>query len=472
MLKKSICATLILLLTASLLVFTVGCGGDGDDAEKEYIDWRSLDFDSMDPTERAGMLQRVADQEMELLDSYTASAETGFTCTVNGIEATATINAEISCQGQTSGNYSQRNYSKAKVSAAGQTSIAILTDGYQDGYMFKRTSIDSYGSNLKSAISVNDYREYLKVRSSDMIDIPNGNELQCTASSKKTEGGWRVSLSGFDSEYMESVNELMGVTELMGKSVITDIELNIYITQDMIYDRIEMNYVVDGNEENFSMDKCDLVFSDINATEVKRSAIEGYNEVYDLRLIDALEKELDAIKKSESGSFELEITQSVSNGFLGSKLTTETDKVNYTITDGKINFTCDADIDGDKYTISYKDGERTVVYYENGEVEETHTDKPANENQIEFVTKLLTMHYFEKNYIKNIEKVEGKDEYIVTLYPHAEFLAAFDLDSGFKLYNRDYTLTFTMNDGKISELKVDTMSDKNIKISYKFFSYG
>ena len=470
MLKKSICATLILLLTASLLVFAVGCSGDGD-AEKEYIDWRSLDFDSMDPSERAGMLQRVADQEMELLDSYTASAETGFTCTVNGIEATATIIAEISCQGQTSGNYSQRNYSKAKVSAAGQTSIAILTDGYQDGYMFRRTSIDSYGSNLKSTISVSDYREYLTLRGSDMIDIPNGNELQCTASSEKTENGWTVSLSGFDSEYMDSVNELMGITELMGKSVVTDIEIDMYITQDMIYDRIEMNYVISDREKYFSIDKCDFVFTDINATEVKKSAIEGYKEVYDLRLIDALEKELDAIKKSESGSFELEITQLASTGILGPKWTTETDKVNYTITDRKINYTCDVDIDGDDYSISYKDGERNIVYYENGEVEKTHTDNPTNANQMRFVSGLLAMHYFEKDCIKNIEKVEGKDEYIVTLYPHAEFLAAFGLDSGSIIYNRNYTLTFTMNDGKISELKVDTMLDKEIKISYKFFSY-
>ena len=234
---------------------------------------------------------------------------------------------------------------------------------------------------------------------------------------------------------------------------------------------------VDVTEAEYASGIYEIIISDITVitdaegNEVKRSAIEGYNEVYDLRLIDALEKELDAIKKSESGSFELEITQSVSNGILGSKLTTETDKVNYTITDGKINYTCDADMDGDKYTISYKDGERTVVYYEDGGVETTHTDKPTNEKQIEFVTNLLIMHYFEKNYIENIEKVEGKDEYIVTLYPHAEFLAAFGLDSGFKLYTRDYTLTFTMNDGKISELKVDTMSDKDIKVSYKFFSY-
>ena len=401
------------LLVVAILSFT-GCG-NGE------INWQKMDLDSMESAERAEILAKAVEQEMNKLDSYAQRMDLDFVMVTGGTRVESSAIEEVKIANQNSENYQYRAY-KSNVVKSGNTRKSFTTvEGFQDGEMYFKREEGSNKINFRSDVSREEFIVHLNSNIESFSNVFIKDDITCTQESEKNESGWLVKLSDFSESYIKAMEKKMGITALFSNGALEDIEFDFYITEQMHYEKIEIRFItkedMDSASYKFEVTECKIVFSDLNETQVRTEDIAEYEEVPDLRVLYVIENSFDAIKNAENGKFTLFLSQTLT----GDKEleVKEFSDISYKIKDGKITYTCESTVNDEQILLTFENGEKKEYSIsEDGEQELKKTTKVPQISQIAFIEGVIEIIPFDKSSIKNFTKTDVpgqyKFEYIAT----------------------------------------------------------
>ena len=450
---RKLCKMLFLcaLLVVAVLQFT-GCG-NGE------INWQKMDLDSMESEERAEILEKAAEQEMNKLDSYTSKMELEFFINVgsNRVESTATN--EIKIANQNSENYQYRSTTLNKTKAGDTTNIVVTTEGFKDGTMYRGYEEGDRISYLRSEVSQADFIAYMKSRENNdnMTNIFVKGAFTYKAVSEKTETGWLVNINEISENFLLAMERNMGLHEMFDEGLLEDIEYDIYLSSEMHYERIDIRFIikegVNSPSFNFGFTECSISYYDLNETQLPSLNITEYTEAADLRILDNIENSFDAMKNSENGKFTISISQKIP---VSSIEIEEFDNVSYQIKNGKISYTCDSVVNDESVKLTYEDGTRKTYKIKGGEEILEKSEKLSETSQISFIEGLIEVIPFEKKYVKSFKETDTPGQYEVTVYTSDAIKNKYRKSSSYELLSGEtYTLLITVNGDRVSSCKID-----------------
>ena len=459
---KALQKTLFIGLLLTVLSLLTGCGTT--DADKE-LNWQTADLHSMESAERADLLSRACDEEMKRLDSYTASMTIEFNIKTGGRSMDAVATNLTQVVGQNSENYQYKNYTKTHMTVGGAQTTTYITEGFKNGYAYRRYEEGSYIRTLKSLTSAEDYKAYLASLEESVMGSITLEGLTYTAESEPTENGWLIKAKNFSESFVRTNEKEMSIYKIFGEYVLEDIEMDIYITSDMHYDRIDIRYVIkDGINTSYSgisFQSVSMVYENLNSTEIKNLSIDDYHEIDDLLILHRLEDSLDAIKSSPDGKLTLQLTQEAVSTY--STLTsTESDTITYQVSDGDLSYTCDTyfskENDTDEHAIIvYENGERKTYLVVDGTEELKATQSFSKETETAFLEGLLEMVPFDINNIASVTRTSVTGQYKIELSDSTALRSRF---SASKI--KSCTVTVTFDKDRLTSYEVDLTYSSSI----------
>ena len=343
-----------------------------------------------------------------------------------------------------------------------------ITEGYQDGYMFRTHMHDFNILRKKSPISADDYVEFLSKRQEVGLkeffnSFPQKNELVLLEN-----GDRKAILSEFKSEYVNDYfNRIMGYSIPCGTRP-TALTVTITTTNDCIYKSIVIDFELHTPEyaEN-TLESLSIVteFSNVNSTVAYKEDIDIYKNVSDLRLFYTVSDAINDFGTYDYGEFNMNYSFECDYRGLSR--------------DETITLYFDKR-DRLSYVLGVKDGYKTIVTeYSNGEAKQTTYDPDLNYEDPPYLGNLdeiladMVKEYFSSEYeetaainslfnyaefsiddIKEV-KISEDDEstYILDLYPPQGLLAK----TGGRL--NSVTVTVTLHKGKITKYSIDAQGE-------------
>ncbi len=445
--KRSV---LLLATLAALLLLLTSC------TLPDFISDHLPDFLKPEPKTAEELWARV-DGEMDELDSYEMTISGVAKFFVYGIEADSTYEGKMICAGLTGGDYYYYQKTTTTVTAESlsldQASVSL--DAYHDGrYFLMNEEGGAVLQRLSSPMTKEEaiaYVEYAKTSDSFV-----GFELEDCANksfSKREDGTWTLSYSGYTAAAIREIEEKMGSLdgEVFGTDM-QDVHISLEITEEFLVKRLSMVFVFEPAE---TVSKTPVLsyaveVSHYNTAERKTDELTpaDYTEVEDLALLRDIEDMLEEYEESTDASFTLEILQKASYAGEERTVSEEVDEVRFGIGSDGFYYTIDIETGDTRLGLSYVNGVRTTTVGTRSETQAQTRDEAE-----EFIRGLIRTAQYDPSRVKNITaKGDGVYELLVES-SYREAVEASFASMGATHTSTQQTITVTVAEGRLVSME-------------------
>lgn len=342
--------SLALLMLLSSTAALISCG--------------EVSLEDLAEPERAAELIRRFTKADEASTGGVAVTDTTITMKVKGVDATITIKSETQ-HSEKDGQLREYNSVDTTVSAPSAKINEQVSsyDGYMDGFMFYMNG----KASLYSELSQEDYQAWSEARlAASGGDIMDAVVLAATASTRtctEDETTYTVTLSGQDKATLDTMDSLTESLQDLDSGVrMTDATITVVLDKTTyLASSIEIAPIFTTDTANATVPTmtCTCTITDWNNATVDTVDPTSMTKCDDLRLLYALKDQYDDMDKALSGSYKGTFKNVVKIAGQ-TQSSEETDEATFSRQDGKLNFTINAKMNGDKYVITYIDGKQTV----------------------------------------------------------------------------------------------------------------
>ncbi|MBO7151034.1 MAG: hypothetical protein J6V82_04710 [Clostridia bacterium] len=415
--KKSVKFVALLLAAVLLLPALVACKDRKTTTTKPIAEQLA----SMSEKERAFKLLEVAEEGVLGWDSYTEETAMEIHMTVNGSEMNVSSEMTNKVQGQNTASMLHASTETGSVSVAGQSMQSLQKQGYQNGKMYFYYSEDGEQKMaLTSSISASGYRDYMVGQEDDAKDLLMKDTQACSATTiAKSGGAWTVKLYDFGQSIMDEMLLKMGLSDFAEGISFENLALTADITSDYKFQKISMTCdivyntgVVAGTEMTLSVVS---EYKSVNSTTVVASDLAGYQEVADLRVLDALQNALIEMRLANEGGFTFKLNQKASQG-AQSTTYSEENEMSYAWVNDKYTFEIKNKTGNETYLVTYADGAQKV-YRVTGEAQLLMQTSAITETQaIAYIGQFMDYAGFSYYDVIDVKKSDTKaNTYVISL---------------------------------------------------------
>lgn len=274
------------------------------------------------------------------------------------------------------------------------------TKSYYNGYAFCYSASGGASQSLCSPISRKDYLEYYQ-HSNSTSAASFLFDCESHVCSQNDNGGWEITLSGYSTESVNAYLTAMGISPNTIDDKPIDMEFSMKANSKFIATVMRMKIIFEDNRNMAQEPQIESVtyYSEYNEVipETEYLSPDYYREVADLRVIDGIEYMISDLQSKKSDRFMYSVTQS--NGYAKY---TETNVVRYGTRFGKFYYDIDADINGEKRLIEYRDGKKTTTPKDGNSKSEKQTDEEAKD----FIKSMIGATNYIAMYVDDIELLE------------------------------------------------------------------
>lgn len=321
----------------------------------------------MDDEQKIEYIMNKADERVEGASSYEMEISGDFTASVQGMEVKVTTSGT-----EVLSNIGEKDFSCLTVTknvmsmnSGASSSVSTTTEGYQNGKMFMTFEGDGKTQKLWSEISAEEYLEHKEAMDDEEDpDEENAGRREIT---EEEDGTFVLLFTDFPEEELEyfaaSLNPMLATLDV--SCWVSDIEYKITVSKDYYPESVSINIIFaasHGTDDvpEFTMDCEYRSFNKADAPEVL--SLSEYTEVDDLRWLDILDDRLNDRINSDEGEYELSITSEYSAGNGASQSDSQTSKLSYARSKGKLQYTLTTVVDKYDCKVTYSNGkEKTVI---------------------------------------------------------------------------------------------------------------
>lgn len=342
----------------------------------------SLMIRVLEGEEKAAYLMELSDRRLAEADSYTMVQNSHVRFEIEGVPTEQKDTATITCvdDGET---YFRVEENKSDMWVGSDEKTTWYRDvGYVDGMMFTQYKSDDDQTRLKSPISAEDFKAWLENRSDGMPEISVTEDVCNTISCVEAEdGSWTVTCEDFTEEGLKPFLYLIrGMDQAFTEEYdITDVLMTATLDEDYYPVGIvmEFEFTEIGNASSrvpeLSVEATYGSWNSVTEEEATRK-LGSYNEVEDIRHIEAFLSALKDRKTATRGSFTV---TTVSGGSYDGETFRSEQSREVTFESGDdYTFTLDFTDEGSVYAIEYKNGKMTtrVTDENSGRLKDTQTE--------------------------------------------------------------------------------------------------
>lgn len=346
-----------LLLTVTLAFFT-SCDSNGG---------FQLPFSGGDDAKNKTAIEiyEAAEAKMKKLDSYTVTGGIDLGMSVYG--KSIVIESDIVTKTQTTEDGKLLYWEETNTTSTYDETVSkqLFVEGFQDEYMYQYYSDDETSTELRSLISTENYKEYMKSKADD-IDF--GIDDFTKQEKKDVDNGWKLIFSELSpNKGIEYLNDTFAFSDVdLGVSV-KDVTIIFTVNSDYYFTDMYMEFIFESDAES---DEGAIVqqpkmiaeesYSGFNSTVVEKRNITNFNLVSDLRCIDKAADAFDKLLRSERIDFTIKAPNSINSAY------TEIYDVNYLLSNGKPTYVMLIELKSatgvaSEASITYSDGKKIVT---------------------------------------------------------------------------------------------------------------
>ncbi len=464
--KKLLLTVLILTLSLAVLLIFTGCNKENKPLEPEDVD-----LDAMDSAERAELLMAASERRLAAAESYEEDLRADILASGQTV---VRIMGTDKVTGAGTEAYKHRTVTTTTVMLNGANVTQIATEGYGNGYMYSTTSSDAGSLELRSELTV---QEYLNYRGRSIADLSAFGGSVEVETEKSEDGTWRIILSDFDGDSIDSFLAAAGMSSITSQIDIAAIDVamgldeNFYPKSTEIgiyrYEKPRYPYL---SPSKIKLIEMEIEYKNINSAKIVDPNISSYREIEDLAVLRSTQQGISELASKRSGHFAYHMYTSR----VTSTHTAEADdrrEINYQIdNDGNIKFDMDSVIDGVATYYFYESGKMSQYSAKGGAFVKDYemmNDKAKNtvlqlqcfhafdvqqfvdmrigENENEYVfTMNLTDEIVNKYTTLNLEDVKGEKTYEMTVVLDDGYnIVSYTVDMNIAFSNRTYTVRGT-----------------------------
>lgn len=368
---------------------------------------------SKDPT-TGEELDELAETKLAKLDSYTGIQTLKANMTISGIDFSILSTSKNRVSGQRSDIYSAltestliTDYTNPKTHEKG-TETVDLTEGFQNGYMFRSSYVGLSSGKMKSEMSKENYLNYA-AKKAENREAKLGNNTPKSSELEKLENGdWKATLKDFDKEFVNNYVQSIIGNDIQFDTTIDSMIVTITTTEDLVYKSIAIEFMLNTPEDvenKLNSLSATFAFSDINSTTIEEYDLTGYTLVPDLRLLYEVENALDNAKKADFGSCNLTFDYSKSN--VNQEYALKYNKEN------GLSYTLSISQGKEKQVLNYSDQKLTSEYYSDGNKLTEATAYSTDREQINTLHSLIDYADFNPYLVSNIYPSEEEENTVV-----------------------------------------------------------
>ena len=275
-----------------------------------------------------------------------------------------------------------------------------MVEAYYDGKMYHAVKDGAYDQKLCSVMTHEEYDHIQSGALTDDLDLADCTNAQF---SQNEDGSWSLEFSGYTKKTIDKMVESFSMTQDMLGVPIADVKVSLSANADFLVQKMEFSF--DFTVEDEGMTPTFLVtaeYSGYNTAvfdETKLRA-EEFNEVDDVRILEALQSALRERQNAASGKFTMELKSTIQNQNQTST-SQEMAVVTYGRKNGAYYYEGSAEIDGKSFDVRYQNGEQTVVT--DGQ---TSTAFQSEEEAKEYINGLINMANYTGAAITDIQKLD------------------------------------------------------------------
>lgn len=324
----------------------------------------------MDEPERAEYFYRATDSKMTYAQSGSFDQTMTMQANMSGVSYKQTTEATVTFIAEQD-DFIYLEQSKTTVDAGGQGTIIYSDSGYIDGMMFSYNREGKDEAKLKSAITPEEYNQFLAKQNEDQPQIQVGKGYSETMTCVQNEDGtWTATYEGFTEEGMKPfLYMLKGVDYMVtADHSIADARLTLNADADLYPTSMKIEFVFEKNASSSAplpVVTMENVYHGWNNTVLSEPYdLSKFTEIDDLRVVEDFSQSLFERSTAPSGSFTVKVVTKANGGGY-SDTTTDKQKVTFS-SDGGYRFTYEYEEEGYEYKLSYTDGDLYVKVYDEG----------------------------------------------------------------------------------------------------------
>ena len=427
------------------------------------------------------MLDNMAAKKLAASDSYTATSFVNVKLLIDGQEIDISSDILKTVAGQNSKDPviitdSEQMITYKRDSKTDITEKVWITEGYQDGYMFRTHFYDLNLRGKKSEISAKDYTAFLSKRQNSTLTDFIKSRPQKSELTQQENGDWQAVLSEFKSEFIyKHFREIVG-SSLPIETMPTALTVTITTNDKYDYKSVVTEFTLENPQDAVStVESLSVVteYTRINSTDVEKENLDSCDIVSDLRNHYTIFDAVNALYDTEACELDINIDYKL-HGFRDyNKTQNETGTLNYD-KKGKLNYLLTMN-DGDSIsTVDYSDGTatKTVTYINNENTSQGNLSDPVTEEiesndyvELSTIFSLLNYAEFSIDDIKEIKISEhARNTYILDVEPTSALLAK----TGGEISS--LTVTLTLSNGKITKYYTNVQGDGYYDGTYVTFT--
>lgn len=322
----------------------------------EYVDF-VLDLFEGEPETAEELWERI-DEEMDELDSYTATIEATLNYeflnrrVMGDLKSTVT---EIGDPGDD--DYYSYLYNSVEIYVGGSlTTEAEGTVVYQDGKMYISNTSGDASNRLVSEISAEEFLDYISGEI-DILELPMDN---ATDKEMKHRGDdkWELTFSISDEDDLTSILEDLTFDEKSLGISITEISFEIIADEDYRAEEINVTFY-SGDDDVITMSASYGSFNTAEKEEIDESK---YNEVDNILVAVTLEEYIEGALDLEELDFTVDISYKIRDTKQQQSYDVydEYDVVSVKNKNGAFTYSIGSNSGGEKYSIEYAYGTATI----------------------------------------------------------------------------------------------------------------
>ena len=355
-----------------------------------------------EPTHGMAIWDRI-DREMDALDSYTSKTDATISVVnSSGIHIKGTTSGETIVVGAQSGDFYMYQLSSteltAKVNDYEEKSSSLILYDKGNMYLYNRlySNTQNESKSLYSEMSEDDFLSY--INQSDLALSPEG--CSNVSFSKSDDGSIEGSYSGFGKERTEAIANELGFYYSTFGVTIADVRISIIADSDYRLNKMIISLV--SNNEITVFDAT-IIYSDFNCSEKKEVDTRSYIKVDDVRVVNAINIDMNNALSRAEGGFMLSISHSMDTKS-GTNVSSyeETDAITYRVEDGKYSYDISARTTEQSILMKYSDGKQET--YINGMLSSTKSQKELE--AMAFIASLMNNSGYSPMAVHDVERLE------------------------------------------------------------------
>lgn len=262
-------------------------------------------------TEALELMENI-NEKMGSFDSFQISLTMDVVYFVDGKAVNAYSEGNQITAGIVSGNFQTYTKTETEISSENLEENQKITskEGYYNGNYFLTTKGDYYNQKIYSPLTTQEAFEFVLdggITFSGYFDCKN------IETSIDDNGGHRVTSSGYSKEAIDLVCDHYGIDKLLFEKDIVDVQTVIITDSSYCVSEVSLDFVFEGAEKEDNGYKLKIVekYSAFNEAHIYAAMVNLSNhvEVYDIRILKAIDDMMDDLYNRSSGSFELSSTE-------------------------------------------------------------------------------------------------------------------------------------------------------------------